>query len=93
MSRARGRKRLLGMTINAKPNYAKQEYKRYRGIVHRCYYRGFAEAARGVDPEKFKTRLRGKISWIGLVHPEKGAKLKKVFDAAIQKEKEDERVA
>jgi RNA-directed DNA polymerase len=91
VSSARARKRLLGMTINVKPNYNKHAYLKYRGIVFKCLTHGFEEASKGGnyrDVDDFKAKLRGTIGWIRLIHEEKGDKLKTVFDKAVAKEAE-----
>ena len=80
------RKKLLGTVFNQKPNIDVDTYLKLRAITHNCLVQGFHtqhQRAGFQDTEKFIQHLRGKINFVGQIHPEKGQKLKGVFDAAL----------
>lgn len=83
------RKVLLGMVFNQKTNVEKMRYLKFRAITHNCLVNGFnVEAERAEKPTAgFKSWLRGNINYIGQVHPDRGAKLLAVYNAAEEAEK------
>jgi hypothetical protein len=80
------RKSLLGMVINEKPNYSKEEYLKLRAITHNCLVHGFEsqfKRANQFSADGMVTWLRGKINWVGQINPDKGEKLLNEFEMAV----------
>lgn len=77
--------RLLGMTINAKPNIIRLHYRKLRARIHNCKIKGFDAVAREMrmeSGEQLKSQIMGKISYYHMINPVKAAKLKQQFQAA-----------
>ena len=70
--------RLLGMTINEKPNIIRDQYRALRARIHNCKYKGFdavAQEMKLVSGEALMSQLRGKISYYSMINAEKAQKL------------------
>lgn len=70
--------RLLGMTINVKPNIIRLHYRRLRARIHNCKMKGFDNVAIEmglVSGEALKSQIVGKISYYHMINAEKAAKL------------------
>lgn len=81
------RRKLLGTVANKKPNIERQEYQRIRAMIHNCVVNGIESQHHqaGKDtPEEYLQYLRGKVSFIGQVNPEKGKKLRDSLSVAAQ---------
>jgi len=85
------RKDLLGIVFSEKPNYARDEYMKLRAIIHNCVTHGFDQQltkAKKDSVADMTVWLRGKINWVNQINPEKGQKLLKEFQRAVDKQKE-----
>lgn len=78
VARHNKQQRLLGMTVNEKPNVMRLHYRRLRARIHHCQQKGFDAVAAEmgvVSGEKLKSTLEGMISYYHMINPEKSAKL------------------
>ena len=77
--------RLLGMTVNEKPNIMRLQYRKMRARIHNCKLKGFAAVATDMgiaNPEKLKSQIEGQLSYWNMINPVKAAKLKLQFEEA-----------
>ena len=77
--------RLLGMTINEKPNVMRLQYRKMRARIHQCTTKGFDAVAQdmGVDSgARLKSQIEGQLSYWNMINPIKAAKLRMQLDAA-----------
>jgi hypothetical protein len=71
--------RLLGMTVNEKPNVIRLHYRKLRARIHNCKTKGFDAVAKEMNMEsgeQLKSQIVGKISYYHMINPVKAAKLK-----------------
>jgi len=68
-----------GLVLNQKPNIDRREFDRLKAILTNCARHGPASQNRENHPD-FAAHLLGKIAWVGWVHPQKQAKLRRIFD-------------
>lgn len=78
MRRSR-RQEVTGVTVNAKPAVAREEVRQLRAILHNAVKHGLQSQNRDAHPD-FKSYLRGRIAFVSMVDPEKGARLREKFD-------------
>lgn len=86
VARSGRQQRLLGMTINEKPNIMRTQYRRMRARIHQCKYKGFEVVAKemGIETgEKLKSEIEGKIAYYHMINPDKAAKLREQFNEAV----------
>ncbi len=70
--------RLLGMTVNEKPNIIRQQYRALRARIHNCKYQGFDQVATTMglpNGDALMSQLRGKISYYAMINADKAQKL------------------
>lgn len=73
------RQHLAGLVINARQNTARSEFNRLKAILTNCVRYG--AASQNYDGHPFyRAHLEGKISFVAMVNPARGARLKKIFD-------------
>jgi hypothetical protein len=68
-----------GLVLNEKPNIDRREFDRLKAILTNCVRHGPASQNRENHPE-FASHLRGKLAWVGFIHPGKEAKLRAMFE-------------
>jgi len=73
------RQKVGGLVLNAKLNVPKREYDDLRATLYNCIRRGPDAENRGGHPH-FRDHLQGRIAWIGSFSPERGRKLRALFD-------------
>jgi RNA-directed DNA polymerase len=74
---------VTGLVVNAQaPSLPREDRRRLRAILHNCAAKGVASQAKG-DPA-FLDRLHGDVSYLQMVHPEEGRKLRTLLDALSQ---------
>lgn len=81
-TRARGahqRQVVTGIVVNDRPNLARPEFDRLRAILHESRVRGPALANRHGHPD-FRAHLLGRISWAAALNPDRGRRLRALFD-------------
>ena len=77
--------RLLGMTVNEKPNIMRLQYRKMRARIHNCKTKGLAVVASEMginNPLKLKSQIEGQLSYWNMINPIKAAKLKLQFEHA-----------
>jgi len=91
VARSGRQQRLLGMTINEKPNIMRLQFRKLRARIHHCKYDGFSAVATamGLDSaEKLKSQTEGQISYYHMINPVKAAQLKEQYLAACAAQNE-----
>ncbi len=78
--RSSARQRLVGLTINARPNVARHERDRLEAILTNCVRHGPATQNRANHPD-FRAHLEGRVAWVGSVNPRHEARLRALLDA------------
>jgi hypothetical protein len=68
-----------GIVLNKKPNIDRREFDRLKAILTNCARHGPDSQNCGNHPE-FAAHLKGKLAWVGFIHPGKGAKLRAIFE-------------
>lgn len=68
-----------GLVLNEKPNIDRREFDRLKAILTNCVRHGPASQNRENHPE-FAAHLKGKLAWVGFIHPGKAAKLRAIFE-------------
>lgn len=73
------RQRAVGLVINQHANVPRDEFERLKAILHNCVR--FGPASQNRDGcEDFRAHLRGRIAFVALVNPQRGAKLQRLFE-------------
>lgn len=75
-----GRQEVTGVVVNEKPSIARDEVRRLRAVLHQAKKTGLEAQNRAKIPN-FRRHLEGKIAYVSMVDPVKGAKLKAALDA------------
>jgi hypothetical protein len=73
------RQHLAGVVVNRRPNVRRAEYDRLKAILTNCRRHGATSQNRGVHPD-FRSHLRGRIAFVEQLHPERGARLQRMFE-------------
>ena len=87
VTRAGRQQRLLGMTINEKPNIMRYHYRKLRAQINNCKWRGFEEVAKATGLEngvRLRSRIEGTLSYYWMINPEKTTKLKIKYKEALE---------
>jgi len=87
VARSGRQQRLLGMTINEKPNIMRTHYRQMRARLHDCKLRGFDTVARKMGVEsgaKLRSEIEGKLAYYHMINPTKAAKLRAQLLAAVE---------
>ncbi|MGE0549143.1 MAG: reverse transcriptase family protein [Kofleriaceae bacterium] len=74
------RQQVTGIVVNDKLGVPREEIRRLRAILHRAKQTGLAAQNRDKRPD-FEAYLRGKIAYIAMIDPAKGAALRAQLDA------------
>ena len=77
--RAGVRQILAGAVINVRPNLARNDFDTLKATLQNCVIRGVSNQNHVGVPD-FRSHLRGKIAHVGSLNPQRGAKLKGIFD-------------
>jgi hypothetical protein len=72
------RQHLAGVTVNQKPNLKRADLERLEAILFNCVRFGFESQNRDQVPD-FRAHLAGRIGFVELVNPAKGARLREMF--------------
>lgn len=80
--RGSSKQHAAGVVLNEKPNIDRRDFDRLKAILTNCARHGPASQNREGHPD-FAAHLRGKLAWVGFIHPEKGAKLQAIFDRIV----------
>jgi len=88
VQRPRRRQKVLGIVVNQKINIPREEYRKFRSLLNNCLRHGFesqVERAKKESVGELHGWLVGKITYFKMVAPEKGEKLRMIYDFAKQK--------
>jgi hypothetical protein len=77
--RAGVRRHLAGVVVNRHTNVARRDYDRLKAIVCNCVRHGPVGQNRG-SHENFRAHLAGRIAHVAMLHPERGRKLRAIFE-------------
>lgn len=72
--------RVTGVVVNKQTNLSRRDFDLLKAILHNCIKKGPSTQNRSNHPN-FKEHLRGRVAHALHIGPERGAKLKKLFDA------------
>ncbi len=79
----RGRRQeVTGVVVNDKPAVDRREVRRLRAILHNCARTGMAAQNRDNHPD-FAAHLAGKVAWVKMVDPRRGAALGLLLQRAL----------
>ncbi len=73
------RQQLAGVVVNAHPNVSRDEYDRLKAILTNCVRHGPASQNRA-DQADFRGHLLGRIAYVAMLNPARGAKLRGLFE-------------
>jgi len=74
--------RVTGVVVNEKTNLSRRDFDKLKAILHNCIKHGPAGQNRENHPD-FKGHLQGRIAHAMHIGPERGAKLKAMFDKVV----------
>jgi len=74
------RQSVTGIVVNDKPGVPREELRRLRAILHRARTTGLAAQNRDSHPD-FAAYVRGKIAYVAMIDPVRGAALTSALDA------------
>ncbi|MGE0869079.1 MAG: reverse transcriptase family protein [Kofleriaceae bacterium] len=77
------RQQVTGIVVNDKLGAPREEIRRLRAILHRAKQTGLAAQNRDKRPD-FEAYLRGKIAYITMIDPAKGAALRAQLEAGVR---------
>jgi len=72
------RQQLAGVVLNARPNVQRADYEELKAILHNCIRHGPDTQNREGHPD-FRSHLLGRIGYVAMLHPARGAKLRAKF--------------
>jgi hypothetical protein len=70
---------LCGIVVNERPNIRRQVYDELKAILTNCVRRGPHEQNRAEHPD-FRSHLQGRIAHMQMVNPQRGEKLRRLFE-------------
>jgi hypothetical protein len=73
------RQRLAGVVVNARPNVPRAEYDRLKATLWNCVIHG-PETQNREGVADFRAHLLGRISHVAMIHPDRGGKLRTLFE-------------
>jgi hypothetical protein len=80
--RAGTQQRLCGLIVNARPNVARRDYDALRATLHNAARLGPASQNLSGQPD-FRAHLLGRIAWVAHVHPQRGVRLRALFERIV----------
>jgi RNA-directed DNA polymerase len=76
---AGGRQTVCGVVVNVRTNIPRSDYDRLKALLHNAATRGpVGQNHDGIAD--FEAHLRGRISWVESLNPDRGKKLRKLFE-------------
>ncbi|NQX05318.1 RNA-directed DNA polymerase [Rathayibacter sp. VKM Ac-2856] len=73
------RQSVTGIVVNARPSVRRADVDRLHAIVHNCVVHGPEGQNRAGVPD-LRAHLLGRIAWVSAVHPDRGARLRGLFE-------------
>ena len=77
--RAGVRQQLTGIVVNRHPNLARDEFDRLKATLTNCARYGPAGQNRD-GRDNFRAHLEGKVNYLAMLNPQRGAKLRRIFE-------------
>lgn len=74
-----GRQQLAGIVVNEHANLRRDQFDRLKAVLHNCRTRGPSSQNRD-DIADWRGHLRGRLAYVELLCPERGAKLRAIWD-------------
>ncbi len=68
-----------GIILNERPNLDRREFDRLKAILTNCVRHGPWSQNREGHPD-FAAHLSGKLAWVAFVHPDRGKKLRAIYE-------------
>jgi hypothetical protein len=76
------RQRAAGIVVNHHINIVRSDFDRLKAILHNCVRRGPASQNRDGRGD-FRSHLAGRVAFVTMVNPARGAKLQRLFDRIV----------
>lgn len=76
------RQQIAGVVVNQKLNVAREEADRLKAVLTNCMRFGPFSQNREQRPD-FAAYLRGKVSWVSLLSPTRGERLRRIYDQIL----------
>jgi hypothetical protein len=73
------RQQLAGVVVNQKPNIRRTAVDQLKAILTNCVRHGPESQNRDGHPD-FRRRLLGRIAHVEMIYPERGAKLRAIYE-------------
>jgi hypothetical protein len=73
------RQQVAGIVLNSRPNVPREEFDRLKAILTNCARHGPAAQNRDGRAD-FRAYLAGRIAYIAMIHPERGWRLRHLFE-------------
>jgi hypothetical protein len=80
------RQQLAGVVVNGRPNVKRADYDALKALLCNCARHGPASQNREARAD-FRAHLLGRIAYVGLLNPARGARLRRLFDRIAWEEK------
>jgi retron-type reverse transcriptase len=77
--RSGSRQEVAGVVVNQCVNVPREEFDELKAILFNCVRLG-AQSQNRVGADNFRDHLRGRISYVQMIHPARAAKLQALFD-------------
>jgi RNA-directed DNA polymerase len=72
------RQHLAGLVINERANVARRDFERLKAVLTNCVRYG-AEGQNRERRPHFREHLEGRVGFVEMVNPEKGRRLREIF--------------
>jgi RNA-directed DNA polymerase len=82
LMRAGVRQQVTGIVVNRHPNSARAEYDILKATLNNCVRHGPQTQNRARRPD-FRAWLAGKVGYVTMLNPQRGARLQRLFDAIV----------
>lgn len=76
------RQEVTGVVVNTRPSIAREDWRQLRAILHNAAKQGLQSQNRDQRPE-FAAHLAGRVAWVRMVDPRRGAQLGLLLQRAL----------
>uniref|UniRef100_UPI001C1DF684 reverse transcriptase family protein n=1 Tax=Arthrobacter sp. H5 TaxID=1267973 RepID=UPI001C1DF684 len=76
------RQSVTGIVVNEHTNVTRSEFDRLKAVLHNCVLHGPGSQNRSGHHD-FRSHLLGRIAWVAMLNPARGAKLRETFDRIL----------
>jgi hypothetical protein len=76
------RQQLMGIVVNAHPNFRRDQYDRLKAILYNCVRYGSASQNRQALVD-FRSHLAGRVAYVQMLNPGRGRRLRALFDRIV----------